>query len=374
MTPPRPLPFVDLAAKFAPFRDSFHQDLDRVLLSGSYVLGREGRQLEDEVAAFTGAAHAVSVANGTDALVLSLKALGVGPGDEVITTPMSYLATTSSIALCGATAVFVDVDDSLNLDPTRIEAAITARTKAISVVHLSGLAARIDRIVEIAERYGLPIIEDCAQAFGAVYQGQDVGSFGRFAAISFHPLKNLGTLGDGGMILARDAADAAWLRQARNHGHRSREECDFWSVNSRLDELHAAFLRTQLRAYPAELERRRSLAATYRERLAGVVEFPKIHDGSLPSYNWVMMLAPRRQELIDALAAHGIETKIHYPMLIPSLTAAGSLCRMDQPCPNAVLRVDEILSLPSAEHVTLSDIEEVCRQIRRFYGADNGAD
>jgi dTDP-4-amino-4,6-dideoxygalactose transaminase len=332
-----------------------------------YILGREVQDFEAEIASFTGAAHAVGVANGTDALMLCLKASGIGPGDEVITTPMSYLATASSIALCGATAVFVDVDDSLNIDPARIEDAITDRTRAVSVVHLAGLPARMDAIAGIAGRRGLTVIEDCAQAFGAVYQGRSVGTTGRFAAISFHPLKNLGTPGDGGMILARNAEDAAWLRQARNHGHRSRDECDFWSVNSRLDELHAAFLRTQLRFYPNELARRRGLAEIYRSRLAGVIDFPRIHDGGLPSYNWVMGLVPRRQELIEHLAQRGIETKVHYPMLIPSLKAAQANCRADLPCPNAGRLVDRIISLPAAEHVTPSDVLEVCREIERFY-------
>lgn len=363
------LPFVDLAAKQARFAARYHEDLTRVLASGNYILGREVADFEDSVARFTGAAHAIGLANGTDALVLGLKAIGVGMGDEVITTPMSYLASTSSIALCGATAVFVDIDDSLNIDPDRIEDAITKRTRAISVVHLAGIPARMDSIVAIADRHGLPVIEDCAQSFGAVYKGKFAGTHGRFGAISFHPLKNLGTLGDGGMILARDARDAAWLRQARNHGHRSREECDFWTLNSRLDELHAAFLRTQLEAYPQELSRRRRLAGIYRSRLAGVVEFPRLPEGSLPSYNWIMILAERRESLIAHLTGQGIETKIHYPMLIPSLKAAAVNCRAHAPIPNAERLVDLILSLPAAEHVTEDDVRETCDYIRKFYGA-----
>ena len=186
------------------------------------------------------------------------------------------------------------------------------------MVHLAGIPAQMDRIAAIAERHGLAVIEDCAQSFGAVYNGKAAGTFGRFGVISFHPLKNLGALGDGGMILARDDKDAAWLRQARNHGHSSRDECDFWSVNSRLDELQAAFLRTQLEFYPEELSRRRRLADIYRARLSGMVEFPRVPANSQASYNWIMALAPKRPELVAYLAEHGIETKVHYPLLVPS--------------------------------------------------------
>ncbi|MBF0095302.1 MAG: aminotransferase class V-fold PLP-dependent enzyme, partial [Alphaproteobacteria bacterium] len=228
----KPIPFVDLAFKYAPLAARFHQDLDRVLSSGSFILGEELARFEAAVTDFTGAPHAVGVGNGTDALMLCLKAMGIGPGDEVVTSPMSYLATASSIALCGATAVFADVDDGLNLDPERIEDALSPRTKAIMVVHLAGIPARIADIVDIADRHGLAVVEDCAQAFGARLHGRSVGTFGRFGAVSFHPLKNLGTLGDGGLILARNPDDARWLRQARNHGHNGRDACDFWSVNS----------------------------------------------------------------------------------------------------------------------------------------------
>jgi dTDP-4-amino-4,6-dideoxygalactose transaminase len=370
----RHLPFVDLAAKQARFAARYQEDLARVLASGYFILGNEVSSFENAVVQFTGAAHAVGVANGTDALVLCLRAIGVGSGDEVITTPMSYLATTSAIALSGATAVFTDIDDSLNLDPDKIEGAITSRTKAISVVHLAGIPAQMDRIVAIADRHGLAVIEDCAQSFGAVYDGKAAGTFGRFGAISFHPLKNLGALGDGGMILVREPKDAAWLRQARNHGHRSREECDFWTINSRLDELQAAFLRTQLEFYPEELSRRRRLAEVYRSRLAGVAEFPKVPAHGIPAYNWIMVLASRRERLMAFLMEQGIETKVHYPMLIPSLVAAARNTRSDIPTPNAQRLVDQIMSLPSAEHVTEDDAHYVCSIFERFYdGRGNSA-
>ncbi len=362
----KPIPFVDLAFKYAPLAARFHQDLDRVLSSGSFILGEELARFEAAVTDFTGAPHAVGVGNGTDALMLCLKAMGIGPGDEVVTSPMSYLATASSIALCGATAVFADVDDGLNLDPERIEDALSPRTKAIMVVHLAGIPARIADIVDIADRHGLAVVEDCAQAFGARLHGRPVGTFGRFGAVSFHPLKNLGTLGDGGLILARNPDDARWLRQARNHGHNGRDACDFWSVNSRLDELHAAFLRTQLACYPQELRRRRRLAALYRAELAGAVGFPEIPDGGDPSYNWIMALVDRREELVAFLSGHGVETKVHYPLLLPSLKAAAETCRVHGDLRNARRQVARILSLPMAEHVSESDVLTVCGHVKEF--------
>jgi dTDP-4-amino-4,6-dideoxygalactose transaminase len=359
----RQIRFVDLGAKYAHHVAQFHRDLDRVLTSGWFILGGEGERLEERVKRFTGAEHAIGVGNGTDALILSLKAMGIGPGDEVITTPMSYLATTSTIALCGATAVFVDVDDTLNLDPEQIEAAITERTRAVSVVHLAGIPARIEEIVKVAARHGLAVIEDCAQAFGAALDGRAVGTYGRFGAVSFHPLKNLGTLGDGGLVLAQRTEDAQWLGQARNHGHSSRDECDFWSVNSRLDDLHAAFLNTLLEYHPAELRRRRRLAEIYRDALADIVDFPTVLPLAEPSYNWVMILCDRREELMAYLGDRGVDTRVHYPILIPDLKAASAACRTFGSIANARMQAQRILSLPTAEHVSESDAVYVCEQI-----------
>lgn len=363
----RGIKFLDLAQKYRRHAEAFHADLERVLSSGTFVLGEELEIFENAVVDFTGAKHAVGVGNGTDALVLSLKAAGVGRGDEVITTPMSYLASTSAITLCGATAVFVDIDRSLNMDPSKISAAVSRKTKAILAVHVAGIPARISEIGEIAKQHELPVIEDCAQAFGATTAGSFVGTSSEFGAVSFHPLKNLGALGDGGIILTKSERAAEWLRQARNHGHPSRNECDFWSVNSRLDELQAAFLRTQLSFFPQELERRRVLAKTYREELTGIVGFPEVLETSRPSYNWFMILAADRDDLADFLINRGIEAKIHYPKLISNLRAAAEGCRVQGTLDTANTLVGEILSLPNAEHVTESDAALVCQSIKAFY-------
>ena len=364
---PKNIKFVELTSKYQPLSSQYHRDLDRVLSSGSFVLGSEVARLEESVKHFTNGNYAIGVGNGTDALILSMKAMDIGSGDEVITTPMSYLASASSIAQCGATAVFVDVDNSLNLDPKMIEQAITEKTKAVLVVHMAGIPARMGKIMEIANRHHLSVIEDCAQAFGAKYDGRSVGTFGRFGTFSFHPLKTPGTIGDGGLILAEDKKDAEWLLQARNHGHNGRDECDFWSINSRLDEIHAAFLNSHMEFQPNQLKRRRKFADIYRKELANVVGFPQISESGLPSYNWIMILAKRRQELIDHLIDNGIESKIHYPKLIPDLKAADTSCRTNGSLQNARSKVKYILSLPSAEHITEDSLFFICEQIKKFY-------
>jgi dTDP-4-amino-4,6-dideoxygalactose transaminase len=368
-TPPmtEQIPSVDLAFKHERFLARYVDVLKRVVGSGQFILGDEVKRFERAVAARIGARDAIGVANGTDALILALKRIGVGPGDEVVTTPMSYLATTSAIALCGATPVFVDVDDSLNMDPSAVSPAITKNTKAVVLAHLAGIPADMPRIVDVAASHGLAVVEDCAQSFGAEYAGRHTGTFGRFGAVSFHPLKNLGALGDAGMIYATRPDDAEWLRIARNHGHSSRDECEFWSVNSRLDELQAGFLCEQLAEYDAEVARRRALAAYYRTNLSDVVEFPLVAPQARPSYNWIMALTDRRDELLAHLSAASIDVKIHYPKLIPELRAACALERADARYPNARRQVARIFSLPSAEHVSLEVAARVCATIREFF-------
>ena len=359
--------FIDLVSKYEPFVEQFHKDLGRVLASGTFILGQEVARFEESIKYYTKAGGALGVGNGTDALILCLKALNIGPKDEVITTSMSYLATASSIALVGATAVCVDIDNSLNLNPDKIEEAITPQTSAILVVHLSGIPADVNQIMEIANRHGLPVIEDCAQAFGAEINGQAVGTFGRLGTISFHPLKNLGTLGDGGIILAKREGDIRWLKQARNHGHKTRDECDFWSINSRLDELHAAFLNTMLEYYPEEVQRRQRLADIYKTELKDVVEFPSVSQGAKPSYNWIMMLVDKRDELVAYMAEQGTELKVHYPYLMPDLKSAAANCKVHGSLENSRIMVKRIISVPAAEHISESDVRYICQQIKDFY-------
>ncbi|MCC9620604.1 DegT/DnrJ/EryC1/StrS family aminotransferase [Thalassospira sp. MA62] len=363
----KPIKFVDLTVKYAPFLEGFQKDLAQIVCDGNYILGDPVSEFEKDIANFIGVKHAIAVANGTDALVLGLKACGVKAGDEVITTPMSYLASTSAIALCGATAVFADVDESLNLTEASLGCCLTERTKAILPVHLAGNPADMEKLKSLADKFQLAILEDCAQAFGASIAGRMVGSFGDVAAISFHPLKNLGALGDAGAILTNNDEFAHWLRRARNHGHISRDDCGFWSLNSRLDTLQAAFLRRMFLRYPSELERRRELACEYKRSLDDCVSLQVPVQDAIPSYNWFVLLADRRDELMLFLSSLGIETKVHYPILIPDMAAAAQYCARGSDIPMARNYVRKILSLPCGEHITNKDARYISECIKNFY-------
>ena len=357
------VPFVDIPARLSPYRERFHAVLQRVLDHGQAILGPEVGEVEQGLAKFVGCAHAVTVANGTDALILGLKALGVS-GGEIITTPMSYLASTSSIALAGATPVFADVGSDLNLDVAAVEKAINQRTRAIQVVHLGGNPARMTELKNLADAHGLMLIEDCAQAFGAS-MGNNVGTLGDLGAVSFHPLKNLGAVGDAGAIFTNDAAVADQLRLARNHGHSSRDQCEFWSINSRLDSLQAGFLLAMLEEFPAVLAARRGQAALYREGLGGVVGFPTVNAGASPSYNFLYVLADRRDELRMSLAQAGIDTRIHYPLPIHRMNAARNIA--PAALANTERYTQQILSLPMGPHITTDHIAYVVEKMRAFY-------
>lgn len=358
------IPIADIAHRFEPYRAAFHLALDRVIDHGQVILGPEVAEFEAALAAFVGSRHAIGVANGTDALILSLRAHGV-TGGEVITTPFSYLASTSSIVLAGATPVFADIGDDLNLDVDAVEKAITSRTRAILVVHIGGNPARLKELAALAIKHGLKLIEDCAQAFGATIDGQVVGRLSDAGTTSFHPLKNLGTLGDGGAIFTNSDAAAAQLRLARNHGHSSRDQCEFWSINSRLDSIQAGFLSAMLPSYPAFLRHRRAQAARYRHGLEGLVAFPRVNPGADPTYNFMYVIAERRDELRTRLESHGIDARIHYPIPIHRLNAA--LCLRPPTLPRADAFTGKILSLPLGPHVSETDIDSVIQVISEFY-------
>jgi len=359
------VPFVDLTARFSPWRAAFHATLDRVIDHGQIILGDEVETFEQNMVTYAGCRHAIAVANGTDALMLSLRAKGIGIGDEVITTPMSYLASTSSIALVGATPVFADVGDDLNLDPNAVERLITPRTRSILLVHLAGIPSQIHRFIDIARYHNLVLIEDCAQAFGATVDGRMVGTFGDFGAVSLHPLKNLPALGDAGIILTNDDAAADWLRIARNHGHSGRDECEFWSINSRLDALQAAFLCEILVGFPAFLDVRRQQATRYHTGLKTCVGFPMIASTVNPTYNMFMILVDDREALREMLAEQGIETRIHYPNPIHQLRAAHHIAH--DALPRTEIYSKRILSLPLGLHISDNQIDAVITHILHFY-------
>ena len=358
------IPFLDLK----PGEDAadVRAAIERVVTRGWFVLGPELEAFEREFAFATGAAHAVGVNTGTDALSLALRVAGVGPGDEVITAPLSAAYTALAIMMVGARPVFADIDpDRLTLDPRAAEAAVTPRTRAIMPVHLYGQAADMPAIAEVAARHRLIVVEDCCQAHLATCGGRPVGSFGLAAAYSFYPTKNLGALGDGGAITTNDAGLAARLRRVRNGGQSDRYQHAEFGVNSRLDEMQAAILRARLEWLPGWTEQRRDLAARYRRALAGApVTVPAEHDPG-HVYHLFPVLSQDRAALREHLTARGVETLIHYPIPIPRQPAVAS----EQPaqCPIADRTCEELLSLPLHPGLTVQAVDEVAAALHAFH-------
>jgi len=338
-----------------------------VLDGGRYILGPEVVAFEREFADFCGVQRSVSVATGTCALHLVLRDLGLRPGDEVITVPNSFIATAATIALTGARPVFVDIGADLNMDPARLAAAITPHTKAIVPVHLTGRPARMREILSIAERHHLFVLEDAAQAVGAKLDGQRVGSWGHAAGFSLHPLKNLYAIGDGGIVTSRDAAVLDRLLLSRNHGLRTRNECEFWSFNSRLDEVQAAMLRVQLCYLERRTEERRRLAFRYNQLLRPYVTVPDEGDGEYCVYQTYVVKAERRDELQHFLVTNGVEALVHYPTPIHLQPAAKSLGYHTADFPVTLQAAAHILSLPLYPGLTAAQQDRVVELITEFY-------
>jgi dTDP-4-amino-4,6-dideoxygalactose transaminase len=335
----------------AAHRGEFDAAVARVLESGRFILGPEGQALERELAEALGAKDAVAVGNGTDALFLALRALGVGSGDEVVTTSISAAFTALAVLQAGARPVFVDVDPrTLNLDPERVEAALTPRTKAVVPVHLYGHPADMDPLLSLARERGLAVLEDACQAHGALYRGRPVGTLAGergIGALSFYPTKNLGALGDGGAILVNDPALASRLRQLRNGGQSDRYRHELPGVNSRLDELQAALLRVGLHHLAEWTERRRSVAASYIHGLEGSgVEAVREQPYARAVFHLFVVRHPRREAFAAALRERGVGTLIHYPIPLHLQPAFASLGGRPGDLPVAERAAGEILSLP----------------------------
>jgi dTDP-3-amino-3,4,6-trideoxy-alpha-D-glucose transaminase len=332
--------------------------IDRVVASGWFVLGREVEAFEAEFASAAGASHAVGVGNGTDAIALVLRALGIGRGDEVITTPVSAAYTAIGIAMSGATPVFADIDRGrLTLDPDNVAAAIGPRTRAILPVHLYGQPADMTAIAAVAARHRLAVVEDCCQAHLATAGGRPVGTIGVAGAFSFYPTKNLGALGDAGAVVTNDARLADRLRRLRNGGQSARGRHEEPGVNSRLDELQAAVLRARLPRLAGWTARRRALAAAYRRRLAGTdLDVPLEHDAG-HVYHLFVVLSQDRAGLQARCAANGIETLVHYPVPIPHQPAFLSSGAAD--CPVAAHVCQHVVSLPLHPGLSDDDLDAV---------------
>mgnify|MGYP000957613965 CR=1 FL=1 len=367
------VPLLDLKAQYQSIRNEILPVVERVLESQYFILGPEVEGLEQEVAEYCGSQFAVGVSSGTDALLASLMAFSIGPGDEVITTPFTFFATVGSILRLGATPVFVDIDrDTYNIDTAKIARKITTRTKAIMPVHLFGQSVDMDPVMELAKKYGLAVIEDAAQAIGSEYMGSRIGSIGNVGCFSFFPSKNLGGFGDGGMITTNDPATAELLRQLRNQGSAIRYFHDILGANFRLDALQAAILRIKLRHLDSWTDKRRANAAYYTKRLQETGVAPKyvtppkvIFERHV--FNQYVIRAKNRDSLKNFLLDNKIVTEIYYPKPMHLQECLGKH-KMDLGSfPVSETAAGEVLALPIYPELTLDQKEHVIKTIQEFY-------
>lgn len=354
------VPFLDLRAPYLELKEEIDAAFERVLTSGWFLLGEELTQFEAEFAAYVGAKHCVGVANGLDALTLSLRALGVGARDEVIVPAHTFIASWLAVTFAGATLVPVDVDaQTYNMDPSLVESAITPRTRAIMPVHLYGQPADMLTLRAIADRRGVAVLEDAAQAHGAQIAGRRVGSVGT-SAWSFYPGKNLGALGDGGAVTTDDDRVAAQLRKLRNYGSSRKYVHEVPGVNSRLDELQAAVLRVKLRSLDEWNGRRTAIAARYAAELpASTFGLPPVPPFAIPSWHLYVIRAPNRDQLKQQLEAIGIDCIVHYPVAPYLQKAYADLGILQGTFPVAEALQHEVLSLPIGPHMSDSQVSRV---------------
>lgn len=342
------IPFTDIPQQYKDLKDEIDGALAQVLEKGQFILGPELEALEADIAEYCGCRHATGVASGTDALHLVLRACDIGGGDEVITTPFSFIAAAEVISYVGAKPVFADIDPAtFTLDPERVEARLTERTKAILPVHLYGHPADMTRLTAIAHRHRLRLIEDCAQAIGAEWRGKRAGSFGDAGCLSFFPTKNLGAMGDGGMVVTNDERLAQRLRLLRNHGAGRRYYHDELGFNSRLDEVQAAVLRVKLKRLDGWTAARRRIAASYAQHLAEVpVKIPREASGARHVFHQYTVRLRHRDAVKDRLDRLGVRTMIYYPVAIHQQAAYRELGYPGGALPEAERAAREVLSLP----------------------------
>jgi dTDP-4-amino-4,6-dideoxygalactose transaminase len=361
------IPFVDLRVQYQALRDEVEPAMQSVLERGAFIMGPEHQGFEQAFARYLGVRHCLGVATGTDALELALRALGLGPGDEVITVPNTFIATTEAISHVGATIRWVDVDPrTYNLDPAQLEAAITPRTRAVLPVHLYGQPAHMEPILAIARRHGLKVIEDCAQAHGARDHGRRVGTFGDLACFSFYPGKNLGAYGDGGAVVTNDDALAERVGLLRNHGQQTKYVHVVEGWCHRLDNLQAAVLSVKLRHLDDWNDCRRQAAATYDRFLRDLprVVIPYVPPGMEPVYHLYVVQLPDRDRVQAALQAQGIATGIHYPIPLHQQPAYAYLGHAPGDFPVSAALGPKILSLPMFPEITAEQIEAVVVALR----------
>lgn len=363
------IPYANLSDQTASIKNELMEAFSKVLNHGQFIAGPEVEAFETQFADLCRTRYAIGVNSGTDALILSLRALGIGSGDEVITVPNSFIASTSSILMVGAVPVFVDVREDMNMDPGQIPQAITTRTKAILPVHLTGRPADMDAILEIADRHELYVIEDCAQAVSAEYRQQRVGSFGTVGCFSLHPLKTLNACGDAGIITTYDADLYEQLQVLRTIGHKNRDEVVAWSGNSRLDTVQAAILQVKMKYLKSWTEKRRAHACFYQKELSGILglKLPTDRPIERAVYHTFVVQADRRDELKLFLEGRGIGTVIHYPIPIHLQATASGLNYKYGSFAVTEAQADRILSLPVYPELQVDDLRYIVESIQTFY-------
>ncbi len=354
------IPMIDLKREFSEIQKEVMGILTEILESSSFVLGPKVSELEKKIAEYHKVSSALGVASGTDALHLSIDALGIGEGDEVITTPFTFFATAEAIIYTGATPVFVDVEpDTLNIDVRQIEKKITSRTKAIIPVHIFGHPADMEEINKIAKKYNLRIIEDCAQAFGASINGKKVGSFGDAGCFSFYPSKNLGAYGDGGMVTINDASIAEEIKKLRNHGSKGAYRHESVGFNSRLDEMQAGILLVKFKRIDEYNKKRRENASLYTKLLSGKVVCPKEKAGCHHVYHQYTIVTPKRDVLQEKLKSEGISSVVYYPIPLHLQEALAYLGYKEGDFPVTEKAAREVLSLPMNPFLAGEVVEKI---------------
>ncbi|MBI2167223.1 MAG: DegT/DnrJ/EryC1/StrS family aminotransferase [Candidatus Omnitrophica bacterium] len=364
------IPLVDLRAQYESIKDEIDAAIHRVLETSQFILGKEVEAFEEEFARYCGVRHAVGVSSGTSALYLALLALGIGPGDEVITVSQTFVATIEAILWVGARPRLVDIEEkTYNLDPSLLESAVTKKTKAIIPVHLYGHPADMDPILEIARKRNLTVIEDACQAHGALYKGKRVGGFGRVACFSFYPGKNLGAYGEGGAVMTNDAGLAVQIRKLRNHGGLSKYSHEILGMNARLEGIQGAILRTKLPYLDRWNELRRRHAEEYNSFFKGRgLGLPYEAPYAKSAYHLYVLRAPRRDELNATLNEQGVGSLVHYPTpnhLLPCFKGLGYKIG-DLPVTEKVCK--EVLSLPLYPELKLDQIRFIAEKTQDFYG------
>lgn len=369
------VPFVDLKAPYARLRSEIDDAISRVVADSAFIAGRYAADFEGSFADYLGVRHCVGVANGTDAIEIALLAVGLEPGDEVLVPANTFFATAEAVVNAGLKPVFVDVDAvTYNIDPSKAERAITPRTKAIVPVHLYGLPAEMGPMIDIARRNGLKIVEDCAQAHGAEYKGQKVGTFGDAATFSFYPSKNLGAFGDAGAVVTNSDDTASLLRALSNHGQPEKNRHSMIGRNSRLDGIQAAVLSVKLRHLDEWIDARRSRAALYKQLLAesGVV-LPIETDDARHTYHLFVIQIAERDRIQAKLAASGIETGIHYPAALPFIEPFEHFGHKPDDFPVAHSQMGRLMSLPMYAELTDEMVDAVCSALKEAMSGSVGA-